>query len=69
MRTIERILRNVARCRACGDVVESTHRRHFVKCRCGELFVDGGTDYLRRGWGAAGFDELSEFETQLEKPG
>jgi hypothetical protein len=40
--------RNRARCRQCGDIVESTSRHDFVSCRCGAIAVDGGQDYLRR---------------------
>lgn len=43
------IQRNIAECRLCGDIVESTYRHDFVRCQCGEIFVDGGTDYIRRG--------------------
>ena len=44
-----RILRNMAMCKLCGDIIESKHRHDFVRCMCGEIFVDGGKDYLRRG--------------------
>jgi hypothetical protein len=44
------IVRNSVRCNDCGDEIESTHRHDFVKCSCGNVFVDGGRDYLRRGW-------------------
>jgi hypothetical protein len=43
------ILRNIAECRLCGDVIESYHRHDFVSCKCGEIFTDGGKDYIRRG--------------------
>jgi len=43
------IVRNAAECRLCGDVVESRHRHDYVACKCGEIFVDGGHAYLRRG--------------------
>jgi len=36
---------NKARCKLCGDVVESKHRHDFVWCKCGEIAVDGGNDY------------------------
>lgn len=44
-----RIIANKAQCKKCGDIVESKHRHDFVHCKCGEIFVDGGKDYLRRG--------------------
>lgn len=43
------ILRNAAKCLECGVVVESKHRHDWVKCDCGNLFVDGGKVYIRRG--------------------
>lgn len=43
------ILWNAAQCALCKDVIESRNRHDFVTCECGEISVDGGTDYLRRG--------------------
>jgi hypothetical protein len=43
------IVKNAAECAKCGDVIESTHRHDWVQCECGEIFVDGGHAYLRRG--------------------
>ena len=36
-------------CLKCGDIIQSMHRHDFVRCECGESFVDGGTDYFRAG--------------------
>lgn len=44
------ILRNSAKCHNCGDEVHSTFRHHFVECSCGNIFTDGGNDYIRQGW-------------------
>jgi hypothetical protein len=44
----ERLIRNAARCRKCGDEIESKYRHHFVSCRCGAIAVDGGHHYVRR---------------------
>jgi hypothetical protein len=44
----EKIERNSATCKLCGDEIESKHRWDYVTCSCGEIAVDGGTDYLRR---------------------
>lgn len=38
-----------AQCLDCLDVIESTHRHDFVKCECGNSFIDGGNDYIRAG--------------------
>lgn len=43
------ILRNSAECALCGDEVESQSVHDFQWCGCGEIFVDGGRSYLRRG--------------------
>jgi hypothetical protein len=56
------IIRNAARCLRCNDEIESRHRRDFRECRCGDIFVDGGREYLRRGWKGPGFEELSVHE-------
>lgn len=42
------IIRNSAQCLSCGDEIESTHGHDFRSCRCGNLCVDGGKQYLRR---------------------
>ena len=39
----------MAKCRLCKSVIVSKYRHDFVKCKCGEIFVDGGLEYLRRG--------------------
>lgn len=47
-----------AKCLDCEDILESKHRHDFVKCKCGNSFLDGGDDYFRGG-GSLGpvFDE------------
>lgn len=58
------IRHNRARCRKCGDVIESRARHNLVQCSCGSLTVDGGQEYLRRQCGSfEGYEELSEIET------
>jgi hypothetical protein len=44
----EKIIRNAAKCLLCEDIIESTFRHDFVTCKCGNISVDGGHDYLRR---------------------
>lgn len=41
-------IKNNARCRKCGDEIESKSRHDFVTCKCGAISVDGGQDYMRR---------------------
>ena len=40
-------MRNRAKCKLCGDIIESTYRHDMVSCSCGEISVDGGNDYHR----------------------
>ncbi len=40
-------MRNRAKCKKCGSIIESFHRYDFVSCKCNEISVDGGTDHLR----------------------
>lgn len=55
------ILFNQAQCLMCNEIIRSLHRHDFRSCKCGNLFVDGGTAYLRRGWTHEGsWKELSE---------
>lgn len=41
------LIKNKARCRKCGDIIESTYRHDYVSCKCGEISVDGGLDYRK----------------------
>ncbi len=62
---MRKILRNAIRCKHCGDVIESKSRHDFVWCSCESCFVDGGHDYLRRGFKTSpeeDYEELSETE-------
>lgn len=40
---------NRCKCKLCGDVIESKFRHDFVRCKCGEIFTDGGDNYFHRG--------------------
>lgn len=46
----ETIIRNSAKCLICMQEIESKFRHDYRKCKCGNLMVDGGKDYIRRGW-------------------
>ena len=48
------IIKNRAYCLSCDDEIESTHRHDYVTCSCGRVSVDGGKDYLRRGFKEGG---------------
>lgn len=64
---MQKIVRNMIKCNRCGDIIESTYRHEFVSCICGCCSVDGGTDYLRRGFinSEEDFTELSVYEDTL----
>ena len=55
------LLRNIAQCKRCGNVIESINRHDFVTCKCGKVSVDGGTDYLKRSGNLSDIEELSEY--------
>ena len=40
-------MRNRAKCKLCGDILESFHRYDYVTCKCGEISIDGGLDYCK----------------------
>lgn len=63
-----RIVRNMIRCNHCGEVIESKYRHNYVTCKCRCCSVDGGHDYLRRGFKTSQSDytELSLWEEDGE---
>lgn len=63
--------KNRAKCKACGDVIESTHRHDWVACSCFKnevdntgIFVDGGNDYWRAGGNFSNFLRLDDDGTE-----
>ncbi len=44
------LYKNSATCLLCNTTIESKHVHDFVSCKCGNVFVDGGLDYIRRGY-------------------
>ena len=44
------ILSNKIKCNYCGDIIESKYRHDYKQCKCGKCSVDGGLDYLKRGF-------------------
>lgn len=63
-----KIVRNIAQCAQCKQVIESTHRHDFRACGCGSIFVDGGLDYMRWGERQTGdFISLAEFDDAAPK--
>ena len=64
-----KLVRNMAKCRNCKDIIESKHRHDFVTCSCfnnkGEyttgLFIDGGLEYSRRGGCFSNLIDMCEY--------
>ena len=64
---MRKIIKNAIQCKRCGDIIESIDCHDYVECKCGACFVDGGHQYLRRGFKEEDcFIELSEYEEVLE---
>jgi hypothetical protein len=36
-------MRNRAKCKLCQDIIESFYADDYVPCKCGEIYVDGGS--------------------------
>lgn len=62
----EVIVSNKAQCKLCGDVIESKHGHDFVRCKCGEIAVDGGKNYLKRM--AKSLDSIIELSDTYDEP-
>lgn len=66
-RAAGRIIRNAAKCLACGVTVESKYRHDYKTCGCpNDVMVDGGHAYLR---GSAVNPELVENLCIVEEQG
>jgi predicted Zn-ribbon and HTH transcriptional regulator len=59
---MSKILRNAARCKKCGETIESFSVHDFKWCKCKSLAVDGGHEYLRRVGHTEDSVDLSEVE-------
>jgi len=43
-----KIILNMARCLKCGETLVSSNVHDFKVCKCGNLVIDGGKEYLKR---------------------
>ena len=59
-RTRTVVVVNKCQCAKCLDIIESKHRHDFVQCKCGAIFTDGGTEYVRRGGEIENIIDMSE---------
>lgn len=53
------ILSNQVRCFKCEDTPFSGNRHDFRTCKCGNVSVDGGMDYLRRVFETKDYEDIS----------
>ena len=60
------IIQNAVICNKCDDFIFSAHRHDFRECKCGNIFVDGGQEYLRRG--GKGLEDGSYIDMSWELP-
>lgn len=64
MRTV--VLSNKAQCKLCGDVIESKHGHDYARCKCGEISVDGGKNYIKRS--AKNLNNIIELSETYDEP-
>lgn len=65
---IQRIVTNKCKCLLCDIIIESEHRHNFVSCKCGNIAVDGGKDYIRRiGNGVTNPETIQELNETYEE--
>ena len=53
------------RCPKCSEDIYSNSRHDFVSCKCGEVFVDGGFDYLR--FGGADLSTIEQVTREVDR--
>lgn len=62
-----KIIRNAAKCRLCGDIIETKKLYENPTCSCGEISISGGLHYIERcasnRW--SNIIDLSEYEEYL----
>lgn len=64
-----RLKLNSAKCLLCNQVLVSRHVHDYNGCKCGNLFVDGGLEYVRRGYkDYTQIEDLSEYYGPDETP-
>ena len=63
---MRKIIRNAIQCKHCGDIIESTYPHDFKTCSCGRCSVDGGLDYLRRGFMHSNGEDYTDLSETIE---
>ena len=64
---MKKIIVNKAKCKKCGDIIESKEVNDFKRCICGSIAVDGGLEYIKRVGNKEDVIELSKFENIVTK--
>ncbi len=64
---MKKIIVNKAKCKKCGDIIESKEVNDFKRCTCGSIAVDGGLEYIKRVGNKEDVIELSKFENIVTK--
>lgn len=63
---MKRIIRNAIQCKHCGEIIESRNVHDFKTCKCGKVFVDGGHEYLRRGYTNSAEEDFIDLSETIE---
>lgn len=58
---MKKIIVNKIMCNHCGDIIESTYIHDYKQCKCGKCSIDGGHEYLKRG-----FQEQNDYKDLSE---
>ena len=64
---MKKIIVNKAKCKKCGDIIESKEVNDFKRCTCGSIAVDGGLEYIKRVGNKDDIIELSKIENIVTK--
>ena len=59
-----KIIKNAAQCRLCGDIIVYDNPERMETCKCGEISVSGGFNFIAR-WASTTWNniiDLSEYE-------
>lgn len=65
--TMEKIIVNKAKCKKCGDIIESKEVNDFKRCTCGSIAIDGGQEYIKRVGNKDDIIELAKFKNIIKK--
>ena len=64
---MKKIIVNKAKCKKCGDIIESKEVNDFKRCTCGSIAIDGGQEYIKRVGNKDDIIELAKFKNIIKK--